>query len=282
MPSSTLLGQAILAGLFVGGLYALLGLGSSLVWGLLRRINLAFFGLSFLAAYGVYQLSTWHISPLLGILIVLPIIVGVGVAMHEGLTRLGVTEFTSLLVGFGLLIIIEAGIQWIWTADFRRVETPYGTATVKAGPLFISVAESCVLLVAIAVCTAVWTWLRFTYVGKALRAGAEDPAIAAAYGVDPRKLSLVLAGVSAGCAAIGGSALAIIHTLAPVQIYAWLGVVFAVMILGGIGKPLGLLVASVVVGVAESITMAVAGPTWAPLVAFTILILILLFQPSRV
>jgi len=282
MPSATLLGQAVLAGLFVGGLYALLGLGSSLVWGLLRRINLAFFGLSFLAAYGVYQLSTWHINPLVGILIVLPVIVGIGVAMQIGLTRLGVTEFTSLLVGFGLLIIIEAGIQWIWTADFRRVETPYGTATVKAGPLFVSVAELCVLLVAIFVCAGVWSWLRFTYVGKALRAGAEDPAIAAVYGVDPRKLGLILCGVSAGCAAIGGGALAIIHTLAPVQIYAWLGVVFAVMILGGIGKPLGLLVASIVVGVSESITMAVAGPSWAPLVAFTILILILLIQPSRV
>ena len=93
--------------------------------------------------------------------------------------------------------------------------------------------------VAVVLVLAIWAWLRFTYVGKALRAAAEAPDIAAAFGVHDRRLALLLAGVSAATAGIAGTFVAFISTLAPSQIYAWIGVVFAAVIMGGLGNPVG-------------------------------------------
>jgi branched-chain amino acid transport system permease protein len=136
-------------------------------------------------------------------------------------------------------------------------------------------------LTAAALAIATWAWLRFTYVGKALRASAEDPAIAAAFGVHHRRQAFLLSGVSAAYAAIAGAFIALIATLAPAQIWAWLGVVFAVVIIGGLANPIGALLAGLLIGVSESVTMAIVTPAWAPLVSFSVLIVILIVRPGR-
>ncbi|HSE94725.1 MAG TPA: branched-chain amino acid ABC transporter permease, partial [Methylomirabilota bacterium] len=119
------------------------------------------------------------------------------------------------------------------------------------------------------------------WVGKALRASAEDPAMAAAFGVNHRRLALLLGGVAAASAGVAGTFVALAYTLTPSQIYAWIGVVFAAVILGGLGNPLGPLVAGVLIGVTEALTMALAAPAWAPLVSFGLLIAVLLLRPQR-
>jgi branched-chain amino acid transport system permease protein len=283
MPSVTLLGQSVVSGLLAGGLYGLLALGLSLSWGLLRLVNLAHFALALLGAYLTYQLgSVFHLSPWLAAGLVVPAFFVLGVALHLVLARFRVSELTSLLVTFGLAVILESIIQWFWTADYRRYETPYASASVRIGPLFVPVLELCACLTAAVLALATWAWLRFTWVGKALRAAAEDPAIAAAFGVDHGRHALVLSGLSAAYAGVAGAFIALISTLAPAQIWAWLGVVFAVVIIGGLGNPVGALLAGFLIGVSESVTMAVAAPAWAPLVSFSILIVILVLRPERV
>ena len=123
--------------------------------------------------------------------------------------------------------------------------------------------------------------LRFTDLGKAMRATAEDAPIAAAFGINEKVLALALSGLCAALAAVAGMCLALSHTLAPSQIYAWVGVVFAVVMIGGLGNPLGPLVAGVVIGVSEGLTMAVTAPAWAPLVSFSLLIAALLVRPEK-
>lgn len=283
MPSATLLGQSLLSGIFIGGLYGLLGLGLSLSWGYLRLINLAHFALAFLGAYLTYQLAGvagMHI--LLAVLIIVPAFFVLGVAMQWLFTRFSVGEFASLLVSFGMTVIIESAIQWLWTADMRKLQLEQGTVSLQVGTLFVPVTEALMFAVAAALSVATWAWLRFTYVGKAMRASAENPEIAAAFGVDHRRLALLLSGVAAAYAGVAGTFVAVIYTLAPAQIFAWMGVVFAVVILGGLGNPLGVLVAGLVIGVSESMTMAVIAPTWAPLVSFTLLILVLVLRPDRI
>jgi branched-chain amino acid transport system permease protein len=137
------------------------------------------------------------------------------------------------------------------------------------------------LSLALVACFGVWATMRYTDVGKALRAMAEDGPIAAAFGVDARTLALVLAGACAALAGVAGVCLALTFALAPSQIYAWVGVVFAAVILGGLGTALGPLVAGVIIGVSEAITMAVASPSWAPIVSFSLLIAMLLLRPAR-
>ena len=282
MPSLTLLGQSFLSGLFIGGLYGLLGLGLSLTWGLLRQINLSHFAIAFFGAYTTYQLATtFKINPFLTLLVIVPCFFVFGVACQIAFTRFGVNEFTSLLVTFGLTVVVESLIQWIWTADFRRLEFQ-ATTSFRLGTLFVPIAELTMFLVAIGLSLLTWAWLRFTYVGKAIRASAEDPDIAAAFGINHRRLAPVFAGVSAAYAGVAGAFVAVIYTLAPAQIYAWMGVVFAVVILGGLGNPLGPLLAGIGIGVSEAITMALTAPTWAPLVSFALLILVLLLRPDRI
>jgi branched-chain amino acid transport system permease protein len=283
VPSFTLLAQSILSGLFVGGLYGLLGLGLSLSWGLLRLINLAHFALAFLGAYLTYTLSTaFGLDPLWSLLLVPPAFFGLGVLGQLLFARFGVTQFGSLLVTFGLTVMIESVIQWVWTADYRRLEAASWTGSWRVGPLFVPRAELLAVLAAATLAGLSWVWLRYTWTGKGLRACAEDPEIAAAFGVNGRRLALLLSGLGAAFAGVAGAFVALIYTLAPAQIYAWIGVVFAVVILGGLGNPLGPLVAGMVIGVTEAVTMALTAPAWAPLVSFSLLILVLLLRPDRV
>ena len=282
LPSATLLAQSALSGIFIGGLYGLLGLGLSLSWGLLHNINLAQFGFAFLAAYICYQLaSVGHVDPLLTLALIVPVFFAIGVVVQWLLARFRVSPLNSLLATFGLTAIIEAAIQWIWTADFRKLESAYTTQKFRVGALFVPVPELVTLLLAVALSLGVWAALRYTDWGKALRALAEDAPVAAAFGVNRGALALVLSGVCTALAGVAGVCLALGFTLTPAQIYAWVGVVFAAVMLGGLGSALGPLVAGIVIGVSEALTAAVASPSWSPIVSFTLLILLLLFRPGK-
>jgi branched-chain amino acid transport system permease protein len=281
VPSATLLGQSILSGVFIGALYGLLGLGLSLSWGMLRQVNLAHFALAFLGGYLTFQLAG-RLDPFVTLALVAPLFFLLGMALHWFLTRFAVTLLNTLLVTFGLTSIIEAGIQWYWTADFHRMENAYAAVRWKLGPLFVSLPDLITLGFALALSLGMWGVLRYTDLGKAMRATTEDAPIAAAFGVNEKLLGYLVSGLAAAVAAVAGLCLALNHTLAPAQIYAWMGVVFAAVMMGGLGSPIGPLVAGIVIGVSEAITMAVTNPTWAPLVSFSLLIAILLFRPAKI
>ncbi|HTT12441.1 MAG TPA: branched-chain amino acid ABC transporter permease [Burkholderiaceae bacterium] len=282
LPSATLLAQSILSGIFTGALYGLLGLGLSLSWGLLRQINLAHFAFAFLAAYLCYQLAVLGVDPLLSLALIVPAFFALGAALHAAMARFSITPLNSLLLTFGLTGIVEAVIQAIWTADFRKLESAYGAHRFKIAGLFLPVPELITLLVAVVLSFGTWAVLHYTDFGKTLRASAEDAPIARAFGINQGRNAWLLAGTCSALAAVAGVCLALSFTLAPSQIYAWIGVVFAAVMLGGPGRALAPLAAGVVIGVSEAVTMAVTAPSWAPLVSFTLLIAILLLRPGRV
>ncbi len=280
MPSLSLLGQALVAGVLVGGLYGLLGLGLTLSWGLLHLINIAYFGLAFLSAYITYHLGTvYGVAPWYAAMLLVPSFFAIGAALHWALARFRVAGLVSLLVTFGLIVVIEAVIQIVWTADFRKLDLPYLTASAKLGPIYLPYMELTAFVLAASLAVGAWAILRFTYFGKAVRAAAEEPAMAAAYGINHRANALLIAGICAASAAMAGVFIALTTTLAPSQLFAWFGVVFAVVIIGGLGNPLGALLAGILIGVAESLTMALTAPAWAPVVAFSLLIALLVWQP---
>ena len=280
MPSATLLGQSVLSGIVIGSLYGLLGLGLSLSWGMLRQVNLAHFALAFLGGYLTFQLSG-RLDPFVALALIAPLFFLAGMALHWFLTRFKVTLLNTLLVTFGLTSMIEAGIQWIWTADFQRMESAYAGVRWRLGHLFLSLPDLLTLLFAFGLSLGLWAVLRYTDLGRAMRATTEDAAMAAAFGVNEKRLGYLVSGLAAAFAAVAGLCLALNHTLAPAQIYAWMGVVFAAVMMGGLGSALGPLVAGVVIGVSEALTMALTAPTWAPLVSFSLLIGMLLFRPAR-
>ena len=282
-PSFNLLAQSILSGIFIGSLYGLIGLGLGLTWGLLRQINLSHFGLVFLSAYMSYHMATvWHMDPWLSLLILPPLFFVFGVGMQWVMARFQISPFNSLLVTFGIAVVIESLIQAIWTADFRRMETHYNDMKFSVGSLYVPIPELLTLLLSVSIALLIWAAMRYTDLGKALRAMAEDGQIAAAFGINQKGMSLMLAGVCAALAAVAGICLAMTFTLTPSQIFAWVGVVFAVVMLGGLGSAMGPLVGGIIIGVSEAITMAVASPSWAPIVSFSLLIFLLLLRPGKI
>jgi branched-chain amino acid transport system permease protein len=278
--SVSLLLQSAIGGVLLGGIYGLLALGLSLSWGLLKLVNLSHFALAFLGAYLTYQLGAQFGWPAyVSVLIVAPAFFLVGLVLHAVFVRFNVSEFASMLVTFGVTVLIESLIQWIWSADFRKYETPYAQESLRVGPLFIPVLELTAFACAALLAFAAWLTLHRTLLGRALRASAHDGPIAAAFGINARQLSYGLAGLCSASAGVAGVFIALTSTLAPSQIEAWIGVVFAVVIIGGLANPIGALAAGMLIGLSEALTMATVNPAWAPLVAFSILIALLLWKP---
>ena len=193
--NAALLGQSLLSGLLSGGLYALLGLGLSLSWRYLRIINLSQFALIFLAAYLTYQfVGPWKLPAFVAPLVLLPAFFVLAALQHLVMIRFKVDEFASVITTFGLTIVVEALIQAIWSADFIRLDVPALRGSMAMGPLLLPQADALMFACAAAVCVAGWAVLRFTYLGKALRAGLENAQIAAVFGVQNQRLSLLVAG----------------------------------------------------------------------------------------
>ncbi len=279
--SVTLLGQSVISGLLIGGLYGIVAGGLSLVWGVLKVINLAHFSFAFLAGYLAYQFATtFPLDPFLALLITVPLFFGVGVAVQWFFDRFRVHEFQSLIVSFGLVIILENLITLIWSADYHKLASRYAVASFPLGPFFIPVPELLTFLGAALIAIGATVLLRGTYVGLAFRALAQDRDVAGAFGVNTGRLGLLLSGLATATAGAAGVFISLVYTLFPSQPYAWMGVVFAVVILGGIGSVGGAFAAGLIIGVSEAVTMAVTSPGWAPLVSFSVLILALLFRPQ--
>ena len=198
------------------------------------------------------------------------------------MARFAVTPFNSLLLTFGLTGIVEALIQSIWTADFRKLESHYGNVKCKIGGLYVPAARADHAAARGGAsrsrsgrCCATPTSARRCAPRPRTRRSRPPSASTSS------ATALLLAGTCSALAGVAGVCLALSFTLAPSQIYAWVGVVFAAVMLGGLGRALGPLIAGTVIGVSEAVTMAVTAPSWAPIVSFTLLIVILVLRPGR-
>jgi branched-chain amino acid transport system permease protein len=275
--------QAALAGVLLGGLYALMAAGVSVTWGVLRIINLAHFGMILVSAYLTFQLTeAWGIDPLLTLAVTVPGMAVAGGALQWGYERLGITELNSLLVSFGLLIITVQVVSNVWSADFQRMSAeinPYATASVTVGRLVFPVSTLFAFLLAVTVIAGAHLALRKTFVGRAMRASALDPTVAAAFGINHRSLGVLLGGVSGATAAVAGMLYALANALIPATAFEWFGTVFAVVILGGIGHLVGTLVAGLLVGALSGVVSLLLSPAAAPFVLFSVIVLTLLLRP---
>ena len=275
--------QAAVSGILVGGLFALMAVGLSLTWGTLKVINLAHFAMILLSGYLTYELSTsLRIDPLLTIALTAPLMFVVGAAVQWGFQVRRVSEFNSLLVTFGLFIVTIQLITNQWSADFRRLGpdvNPYATQSVAIGQLVLPTPTLIAFAFAVVIVGAGYLALERTYPGRALRAFAQDPDIAAAFGIDHRRLSVILAGLAGATAAIAGMLFAVDSTLTPNAAFEWIGIVFAIVIIGGVGNLLGTLVAGALVMMVAAVVSVATSPSFAPFVVFAAIVVALLFRP---
>jgi branched-chain amino acid transport system permease protein len=282
----SLLSQAVISGILIGGVYALMSLGMSLSWGVLKIINLAHFSFILLSAYVTYELASTHgWDPFATIVVCVPLFAVLGTAIQWFLDRFDVAEFESLLLTFGIFIIFESLASTIWTADFRRLtadQNPYASASLWVGDYALPVPQLSAFVLAVAIAFGTRHLLDKTHFGRAVRALSQDREVAAAFGVDHRRVSMQLAALAAAFAALGGVFIAMSRALFPGVAVEWFGIVFAIVILGGLGSAVGTLIAAIIIGLVGAVATVVAGPPMAPLVTFVILIATLLFRPEGI
>jgi branched-chain amino acid transport system permease protein len=276
--------QAALSGVLTGGLYALMAAGLSITWGVLRIINLIHFGLILLGAYLTFQIaSSWGLDPIVTLVITAPVLFVVAAAVQWTFDRLEISELSSLLLSFGLLIVIVQGISNLWTADYRQLTAavnPYATRSVTAFGLVFPLTTLLAFVLAVVLIGGAHVALRRTFTGRALRAFAQDRAIAAAFGIDHRRIGVLLAGAAGGTAAAAGMLFAMSNALTPATAFEWFGTVFAVVILGGIGHLMGTLVAGLLVGALGAVVTVVLSAAAEPFVLFSTIVLVLLLRPQ--
>jgi branched-chain amino acid transport system permease protein len=276
--------QAALTGALIGGLYALMAAGLSVTWGVLRVINLAHFGLILVGAYLTYQMATaWALDPILTVLVTAPALFLAGAGLQWAYERLNIVEFNSLLVSFGLLMVVIQVATNTWTADFRRLtadENPYATGSLAIGRLILPTTTLLAFAFAVVLIGGGHLVLRNTFLGRGMRAFAQDRMVAAAFGIDHRRLGLLVGGAAGASAAVAGMIFTLSNSLTPAVAYEWFGIVFAVVILGGIGDLLGTLIAGVGVGILSGVVSVIWSPATEPFVLFLAIILALLLRPQ--
>lgn len=275
--------QAALSGALLGGLYAVMAIGMSLTWGMLKVINLAHFGLILFGAYLTYQsVTSWGVDPLVTLLLTAPVLFVAGALVQWAYDRLAISELNSLLVSFGVLVIIIQTTSNIWSEDFRRMtadDNPYATQSVRVGEFVFPMPTLIAFAAAVGLTVATHVTLQRTFVGRALRAFAEDRTVSAAFGINHRRLGILLAGFAGATGAVAGLLWALANAITPSTPFEWFGVVFAVVILGGIGNVNGTLLAGILVGTLSGVVSVVWSASAAPLAVFSAIILALLFRP---
>jgi branched-chain amino acid transport system permease protein len=276
--------QAAVSGVMIGGLYAIMALGLSLTWGLLKVINLAHFALILLSAYVTYQLTTsTGVDPLVSLLVVVPALFLVGVAIHWLIEYFHVDEFNSLLLSFGLFIIAIRATSNIWSADFRQIDAAdnrYASEAFFIGDIAFPVPLVMAFVASLLFAGGAYYVLGHTYFGKALRALAYDSEMAGAYGVNHRRIAMLTAGIGTAMGAVAGVLIGINQAVFPQLAFEWVGLVFTVVILGGIGNLLGAVGAGILIGLVTGLVGVAWTPQGAPLVTFLLLILALIFRPN--
>ena len=259
--------------------------GVSVTWGVLRIINLAHFGMILLGAYLTFELATtWRIDPLVTVVVTVPAMFASAPLLQWAFDRLGIAELNSLLFSFGLLIVIVQAVSNIWSADFQRMTAsvnPYATGRWRSGR-WSSRYRRCSRSGSRSRSSAAdISCSSDTFLGRAMRAFAQDRTVAAAFGIDHRRHRGAAGRRSAGAtAAVAGMLFALANALTPATAFEWFGTVFAVVILGGIGHLLGTLVAGLRVGLVSGVVSVVLSPAAAPFVLFSAIVLALLLRPQ--
>ena len=283
---SSVLAQQLVLGLLIGGLYGLAAAGLSLVFGVMKVLNVAHGELIMLGGYGAFWLVTLlGIDPFASLALVIPGALLVGAALYWSLFGFVVRadEETrvknSLLIGFGLALALHALAVRLWTADERSVPTPYGGTVFTVGGLSIpsvrllSLALAFALILTLQLLLTRWRW------GKAIRATAEDWQAALLTGIDVRRAYLLAFALGTALAGAAGTLVTIGYSVSPSIGLEWTLKALIVVVLAGLGSMLGTFVGGLVLGVAEAASAAAFGGPYREVIGLVIFVVVLVVRP---
>jgi branched-chain amino acid transport system permease protein len=276
--------NAIIQGILLGGLYVLYGTGLSLIFGVMRVVNLAHGDFITLAAYvSLVVTLIVGVSPLVTLVVVVPVMFGLGVLLQRGVLNhtLGKGLMPPLLITFGLSVIIQNGLQLRFSADSQGLDAgALETASLRIGDaLSIGIVPLMTLIAAVLILVGLQLFFDRTNLGRAFRATSDDPATAELMGINSRQIYGVAMGLSLAIVAVAGIFLGIRTNFAPSDGPARLIFAFEAVIIGGLGSLWGTLAGGVILGVAQTIG-AQFNPTWFQLSGHVVTLVVLAVRPS--
>jgi branched-chain amino acid transport system permease protein len=277
--------QSIVSGILMGGIFALLGVGFSLTWGVMKVINIAHAAFGILAAYIAYWgLTLYGIDPIFSLGLSLPLLFVTGLMIHrfliQPITRAREIVVASMILTFGLAIVLENVMLFAWSPDERLITTPYSSQSIFLGEIIIKISSLLGFALSIFGIGAIYLFLYHTHTGKAVRATWQEPEGAALQGIDLKRVSMIAFGLAIASAGAGGVAMAYMYSFNPPAHNLWLIFLFLVVIVGGVGSILGSAIAGLLIGLITGLSGAFFPFQWINVLLFGLLMGILLVKPE--
>jgi branched-chain amino acid transport system permease protein len=280
-----LLINSIVAGLLLGGFYAAVTAGVSISFGILDIVNIAHPAFVILGSYFAFFVSTnAAIDPILASILMAPAFYALGIFVYQvyylSFEKRGQDSLRGLAFFFGLLFVTEVTLILVFGVDYRYVDAPYIGPSLRLGPIELPLRMLVPCLVALVMFGAIQLFIARTFTGRAIMAVSQDQLALKLMGADPVRIKRIAFGLSIATAAIAGALLIVIQPVEPSVDRQYIGRVFAICVLGGLGSMAGTLIAAVLLGIVESLTSTFYGPSWSPAVAFGFLLITLAARPA--
>ena len=277
--------NAVIAGLLLGGFYAAVSVGVSISLGMLDVVNIAHPAFIILGSYAAYIVNDrLGVDPIVASLVLSPLFFVLGMAIYRVyylcFERRGQESLRGLAFFFGILFITEVALILVFGVDYRLARAAYSETTWRLGPVDFPLRLVVPFLVSLAMVIGIEAFLTHTFFGRAVLAVAQDALALRLMGVDTLRVKERAFALSIATAGVAGAFLVVIQPVQPAIGREYIGLVFAVCVLGGMGSIRGTLAGAFILGLAESFTSTFAGPSWAPAVSFGILLATLAFRPS--
>ena len=283
--SLELLPDALVSGLMLGGFYAAVTLGLTLVFGLLNIVNIAHPAFVILGSYLAYAANAqWGVDPIVMGVVLTPLFFLIGMltysVYHASFEKRDNESLRGLAFFFGLMFIIEVGLILQYGVDYRLVNAAYIGSTIDLGTVRLPLRMLVPFLVSIIMAVGLYLFLARTFLGRAIRAVAQDQLALQLVAADPVRIKRIAFGIAIATACVAGALLIVIGPVEPATGRAYIGRVFAIVVLAGMGSVGGTVLAAIVLGIVESVTATFYGPSWAPAVAFGFLLFALAVRPA--
>ena len=281
--SLPILVQASLNGLLMGGVYALVAIGLTMQWGVMRIVNFAhgeFMMLSMYCSYWAFTL--FSIDPYVSIVITVPLMFFFGVLIQKILIDkiLEAPHYIQILLTVGLGVVLENLALYLWSPDYRTIKLGYLDSVIRIGDVFIGIPKLVAFIVSIFMACGLYLLLKKTTVGRAMRAVAEEKEGSFLVGINVTKIYSFAFGLCAACVGAAGALGIPFFYTQPRVGFSFILMAFVVVVLGSMGSFIGALIGGLIIGVIESISALLLPGTLKHLVTFTIFILVLLFKPE--
>jgi branched-chain amino acid transport system permease protein len=278
-----ILAQAVINGLLIGGIYALVSIGVTLIFGVVKIVNFAQGEFVMIGMYISFFLATqFGIDPVVSLIVSMPALFIIGVLVQHFLIRrvLGLNDMPQIFLTFALSLLILNVSLMLFTANYRTVHTWYSDEAFHIGPLYVPVAKLIAFVLAMVFSGILWVFLRATDLGKAMRAAAQNRDVAQLMGINPDRVFAVAFGVALALAGAAGSLLMPFYPAYPMVGQVFVLMAFVAVVLGSLGNVIGALVASLMMGVAESLGIQFIGADSGLIVVFMLLLATLALRPS--